>query len=285
VAPSPAVLARALARRLLVLGARPVTLGRLPHLLVVAPHPDDETLGCAALIERAIGSRRTVDVVLVGDGSGSHPGGADVDELRQRRSLEFTTALDVLGVSPHRIHRLDVPDGGIAGVVDEVTAALASLLTNTRPGLVVVTSRWESHPDHAATAEATHRAVASLAAEARPAVWEYPIWLWTDWPVSRRVFPVRGVAQLVRLLVTRRVWSVPVGAGALKREALDSYGSQLGAQPGDPTLPDSILAMAVGGPELFLVTEPTSGRLLRRVGQRAPARWGATGGLSPGPPR
>ena len=121
------------------------------------------------------------------------------------------------------------------------------------PDVVAVTSRWEVHPDHAAAARATVSALARLAPLDRPALWEFPVWLWADWPLSRRVGPAAGARQLLGLVVRGRVRRLDVAAGSRKPAALAHYGSQLGARTGDPTLPPTVLRAALSGPELFFV--------------------------------
>lgn len=93
------------------------------RLLIFAPHPDDEVLGCGGLIAQAKQRGLAVRVVFFtnGDGSGStrlgeivrrqkRPTYAEIAALRQN---EATSALKKLGVTPDEIVFLGYPDGGL----------------------------------------------------------------------------------------------------------------------------------------------------------------------------
>jgi hypothetical protein len=55
---------------------RELTEGR--PFVVLSPHPDDETLGTGGLIAEACTRGQEVDVIVVTDGSGSHPGQSSI---------------------------------------------------------------------------------------------------------------------------------------------------------------------------------------------------------------
>src|SRR5947209_4351316 len=57
--------------------------------LVFAPHPDDETLGCGGAIVRKKRAGAVVKIVVMTDGSASHPGQIDPDELKKLRAEEM----------------------------------------------------------------------------------------------------------------------------------------------------------------------------------------------------
>jgi LmbE family N-acetylglucosaminyl deacetylase len=103
----------------------PLDVGRGERLLVVAPHPDDETLGAAGLMQRVLAQGGTVRVVLVtaGDGyveavageSGTlTPRPAEYVAYGERRLRESRHALRTLGGDAIRTeHLLGFPDGGL----------------------------------------------------------------------------------------------------------------------------------------------------------------------------
>ena len=263
-------------RRALLARARDVAAGAgTRSALVVAPHPDDETLGCGARLHLAARSGASTTVVVLTDGSkggltpgddGPGEGGScdgtpvspDAPHLSERRSAELATAMTELGVSQKDTVELGYPDGDLGAHVTTAAAQLRQLIIERRPDDVYVTCRREGHPDHAAAAAATRLAVQGL--RPRPRLWEYPIWLWADWPVSRRTGPVRGLLEALVWLVTGAMERVSTAeVRAVKQAALDSYVSQLGDEDGDasqPTtdgggLPQDVLDRALDGPELF----------------------------------
>ena len=75
--------------------------------LVVAPHPDDESLGCGGAIALLRQQEQTVQVLFVSDGSMSHPNSQkySAEARRDLREQEARNALAILGVSTlsHRL--------------------------------------------------------------------------------------------------------------------------------------------------------------------------------------
>jgi LmbE family N-acetylglucosaminyl deacetylase len=100
------------------------TLGASTSLLVVSPHPDDETLCCAGVIRRVLEAGGHVSVVWITSGDGSalsmlfteksvlNPV-EKVHDLAGKRMLEARTATGILGVNPTQQYFLGYPDGGI----------------------------------------------------------------------------------------------------------------------------------------------------------------------------
>jgi LmbE family N-acetylglucosaminyl deacetylase len=162
--------------------ARPVKPLDSSPLLVVAPHQDDETLGCGGLIalKRRLGA--PVTVIFVTDGASSPSRGntpaAKWTDLRRQEAFD---ALAILGVPPAHCHFLDGPDGGLNELGAARTAALtndlAALISATSPAQVAVTFRKDGHPDHEASFALVARAIRQSGHEAE--LWEYPVWsLW-----------------------------------------------------------------------------------------------------------
>src|SRR5271165_3026576 len=82
-------------------------------LVVVAPHPDDESLACGGLIAEACAEGRPARVVVVSDGAGSHPASKAYPKMRLRdlREAEARRAIAELGLDPDRdIEFLSLPD-------------------------------------------------------------------------------------------------------------------------------------------------------------------------------
>src|ERR1700733_9497152 len=80
--------------------------------LILAPHPDDESLGCGGLIATCAAAGRPPLVAILTDGAASHPNSRAFppDRLRAQRALEARTAVVHLGLSPDRLVFLDQPD-------------------------------------------------------------------------------------------------------------------------------------------------------------------------------
>ncbi len=81
-------------------------------ILVLAPHPDDESLGCGGLIAQADVAGRPPTVTILTDGAGSHPNLRDwpPEPLRALREQEALRALGYFGLSGERAALLRYPD-------------------------------------------------------------------------------------------------------------------------------------------------------------------------------
>jgi LmbE family N-acetylglucosaminyl deacetylase len=133
------------------------------QLLVVAAHPDDETVGAASLLLRT----ERAAVVHVTDGSPAdarlRPGHPDRAAYARLRRAEAEEALAVAGLDRGRILRLGGADQEVARSLAPLARELAAILAALRPRLVVAHA-WEGgHPDHDASALATRAALALVA--------------------------------------------------------------------------------------------------------------------------
>ena len=148
--------------------------------LVIAPHADDEVLGCAALINDVAKHGRLAAVAFLTDSAGSHPCETvdDSRKLAARRRREACAAIRVLGPSAPPPVFLDWPDANPHAIgspaFDATASRLAALCDRLGVGAIAVTGRDEPHCDHVAAFEiaraAAHRA-------ARPTrLFEYVVW-------------------------------------------------------------------------------------------------------------
>lgn len=121
--PAPGRLSRAEAGRVSALPPiPPFQAGQ--RVLLLAPHPDDETLCCGGMIQQAQAAGAQVFVVWVTAGDGfevdaavtervADPGRAGMRALGNTRSAEARRAAALLGVPPERTFLLGYPDGGL----------------------------------------------------------------------------------------------------------------------------------------------------------------------------
>lgn len=108
----------------------------IPHidaqtsLLVVSPHPDDETLCCAGVIRRVLAAGGHASIVWLTSGDGSeldlllieralriHP--EKMRDLAGKRMREARAAAAILGVPPDRRFFLGYPDGGLLTLITD----------------------------------------------------------------------------------------------------------------------------------------------------------------------
>ena len=124
------------------------------RLVVLAPHMDDELIGCGALLASVADGGR-VTVVYVTDGAGSPEPPTpwhDVDRpaLARMRREEALAGLEALGIPPGRARFLELPDGRLGRMGSRLRAALAETLADLRPRHVLIPFRMDRHPDHLA---------------------------------------------------------------------------------------------------------------------------------------
>lgn len=142
--------------------------------LVLAPHPDDELLGCGGLIRQLVALRREVIVLAVTDGAASHPRSAlwPAARLAQERPRESLRALRRLGAGSVTVRRLGLDDGCVSEQAQRLDAALERIVVET--DVLISTWRLDGHPDH----EASGRAAAQAALRHGAALLEMPVWMW-----------------------------------------------------------------------------------------------------------
>ncbi len=232
------------AAALLRLRSEPYVL-RPGGALVVAPHPDDETLGCGGLLAAKAQAGHAVCVVFVTDGSGSHPGHPLLppDELARRRRTEALSALGELGVPAAQAHFLEARDGTLdrldPAAAMALTQRITAIIRDFRPAEVLTTWEEDGSTEHAAAARLTR---AALAAAGGGYLLEYPIWAWWD-PrrLGRRLGP--GARNL----------SFPLGPLLpVKRRALARHRSQTDATaPWTEAVLPAAISRGCGGPTEF----------------------------------
>lgn len=219
------------------------------RLVVVAPHPDDDVLGCGGAIAAAAATGMDLRVIYVTDGSASHVGSRAYpsERLRDLREGEAREALGILGV--HSEPRfLRVPDGTVAALAADaagaVVAALADAIGDAADPLVIGPWVRDHHTDHVAVA-----ALVRAACARRPGatLLEYAVWLHElgtehDRPDAAEGTPVAlGVARFV----------------AAKSAALAAHRSQLGSlitdAPVSFALPRGLMVATAQPSEHFLL--------------------------------
>jgi LmbE family N-acetylglucosaminyl deacetylase len=212
----------------------PLDLDDCPAMVLVAAHPDDETLGLGATAAMLGEHGVTVQVVAVTDGEAAYPDDdGDTADLARVRRNELVAATQQLG-APKPIF-LRLPDGEVAAHEKRLTIRLGAVLAGFEPGVwCAATWRGDGHPDH----EAVGRAAAVAAKEVGARLLEYPIWMW-HWAT-----PGDDAVPWHR---ARRVQLTARGSAA-KTAAMGCYASQIQREAGPPLLPSSVVErqMAVG---------------------------------------
>ena len=221
-----------------ITGGRPV--------VVLSPHPDDESLGAGGLIAAACGAGERVDVVVLTDGSGSHPRSRlyPRERLVAVRRAECAQAVAHLGLPEGRVTHFDLPDtqAPTSGPAFEAAVdRIVEIVDASGAAAMLVTWGRDPHCDHEA-ADLMARAVRARRPTLR--LWSYPIWGWHLDPAAEIDEPTpRGF----RLDVSP--WL------AAKRAAIQAHASQMtdliGDDPEGFRFQERTIAPFVGRHEVF----------------------------------
>lgn len=196
---------------------------KAPKTVVVVAHPDDEAIGVGARLK----SLPDALIVHVTDGAPRDPvyaqkkGFATREEYARARQDELLAALSLVGVGPERTRCLNVVDGEATQRLVELAYAMADLLDEVRPEVVLTHPYEGGHTDHDATAFAVHLACGMLRREgvAAPLVLEFTSYNFNEGE--------RTVGEFIPFFgVTAKQADLPAELQKLKREMYDCFLSQ-----------------------------------------------------------
>jgi len=143
----------------------------MSRILVLSPHPDDESIGCGGTLRGRVEDGDTVRVVFLTSGEKGGHGRSEAETMR-RREQEARAAAAILGLSQLEFWR--EPDGGLRATAGAVRK-LRGLLKTFRPDTVYVPHDREMHPDHRGAARLLRAALAGSRGP-RPDVLMFEVW-------------------------------------------------------------------------------------------------------------
>lgn len=218
--------------------------------LIVAPHPDDESLGCGGAIALLRKFGCAVFAVVVSDGTLSHPNSKKffAENLRDLREREMLDALAHLGVGADcaaflRYKDRSVPNENSTEFVTAVDS-FAELLRRIEPQTVLLPWRRDPHPDHLASSQIAHAAGAKIDFQIK--FIEYPIWLWEL--AARDDAPQIGEVAAFRLDISEVVQQKQLAINAHRSQTTDLIDDD----PAAFRLTPEILRHFAGDTEIYL---------------------------------
>jgi LmbE family N-acetylglucosaminyl deacetylase/SAM-dependent methyltransferase len=187
-------------------------------IVVLAAHPDDETLGAGGVIASAAAGGHRIVVVIASDGEAAYPGSGThpAEQLGRTRRAEAISAVSTLAPEAE-LHFMGLPDGRLGEEIDALQAFLSAVVL----GGAWLFTPWfhDRHPDHRACSAAARR-VAACTSNVR--LLEYPIWAWHWASPDRDDLPLAGLRRI----------PIDAAAEATRRQALAAYVSQTTRQSG-----------------------------------------------------
>jgi LmbE family N-acetylglucosaminyl deacetylase len=178
-------------------------------LLVVAPHPDDETLCCAGIMQRVVQAGGRTSVVWLTSGDAERLGlwlfegaffgsPARARQLGEQRMAEARAATAVLGLREGGQLFLGYPDGGLAGLLG---ANRAAAYTSRSTGAAAVPYSDTLFPGHPYSGESLERDFAAVLERTRPTL--------IPAPSPRDEHPDHRAAGLLTIAVSERRGELP----------------------------------------------------------------------------
>jgi LmbE family N-acetylglucosaminyl deacetylase len=215
--------------------------------LILAPHADDESLGCGGLIAACCQAARPPVVAVLTDGGMSHPGSKAFprEKLIPLREAEAREATSILGLPPDRLIFLREPDSEApheGKAFDRVAERLIRVADCFDCLTVFAPWRFDPHCDH----EAAFLLAAEVASKLQLRHIAYPVWGWTL-PPDHLVDAGPPVG-----------WRLDIGCQlGHKLKAIAAYRSQHGElitdDPSGFRLPPELLRVLTGRFETFLL--------------------------------
>lgn len=182
------------------------------HLMVLAPHPDDEVFGCGGLIQRALAAGKKVDVVVVTDGDACYSDLSPRERttMAAQRRAESRIGAGILGLELEQISFWRRGDGLLSSQIPELVQAILPLAQAD----VCFAAPWrhDTHPDHDALGIAAWQVQQRTGA----ALCEYFIWS----RAHSQHWPAVYVARPHRLVLSRQEQEI-------KKQAAEHFSSQL----------------------------------------------------------
>lgn len=229
-------------------------------IVVFAPHPDDEVIGCAGVIQQALARDRRVQVVFSTSGDGYPRAAArlagktlgelepaDFIRLGETRRAEALAADRELGLAERDLVHLGFPDGSFGGVLaatgsEPVRSPLTQLsespttgapytrrgaldgfvrlLEDSRPAEVYVTDAADEHGDHSATHQIVTEAIKRTGSTAR--VFTFMVHAAHDrWPDPGPLFETKTIDGVVYPRGVK--WPPPIRVPLLPGHAANKF--------------------------------------------------------------
>jgi N-acetylglucosamine malate deacetylase 1 len=181
------------------------------RVIVIAAHPDDETLGVGGTIARHAANGDEVHIIFLTDGIGAR--GANKAAAR-RRATAARTASEILGGRPPRF--LGFSDNRLDAVpLLDVAQAIEKIIAEVQPDTIYTHHAGDLNVDHEICQRAVLIACRPLPGSTVRRIFAFEVVSSTEWsaPESRAFSPIRFV-DISRTIAT-------------KRRALEAYAEEM----------------------------------------------------------
>jgi len=162
--------------------SRKLKIGELGTVLIVSPHPDDETLGCGMLIKSLVENQQKVKIIILSRGEGSMPD-SDIspEAIAKIRKELAIRAIGTTGLTSTDLSILNFPDGRFADVSDNDISCLRKKIETFNPDTIIIPHPWELSPDHMFATDILRR----LCKQKKFKLLYYCVWVYYHMPLIK----------------------------------------------------------------------------------------------------
>ena len=174
----------------------------MKNILVISPHPDDESIGCGGTICKHMEAGDKVEVIFLTSGEkGGH--GRSEDETIMIREEESRTAAKILKIAG--ISFWKEPDGAFTANEININRLLETINLSV-PDIIYVPHEEEEHPDHQAAALLVKDAIKQLPVSTN----KIEVWMYEVWTPIQKMDHIVDISSFIEI----------------KRSAIQAYESQ-----------------------------------------------------------
>jgi LmbE family N-acetylglucosaminyl deacetylase len=163
------------------------SLSKSDKVLIVAPHPDDESLGAGGLLQRLFAQKIPVRILFATNGENNvwaqrywdkrwRIGSRERSAWGKRRRNEALSAISALGGKRACAKFMNLPDQGLTKILmesdPELSVLIAEEIEEWEPTMAIIPTTRDAHPDHSALGVAFSLALDSVG-HSFMRVWEY----------------------------------------------------------------------------------------------------------------
>jgi len=149
---------------------------KLERILILSPHPDDETIGCGGAIIKTKTNDGVVKDLVFTDGSGGFPDGFrpsrdEKTQMAKTRKIELEEVQNLLGID--EVAYMDFKDSHLVAT-ENLTKFITQTIKDFQPEAIFVPSLLDPNQDHSETARAFYQASDKIAPKST--IFQYELW-------------------------------------------------------------------------------------------------------------
>lgn len=167
----------------------------MKRVLVISPHPDDESIGCGGTLRKHVVAGEVVQVIFLTSGEKGGHGRPEAETIHIREK-ESRRAAKILGV--RKIEFWHLPDGAVKPTRTAVSRLRAKLKT-FQPDTIYVPHDGEQHPDHLAAVRLLESSLQAVRRGKHPQAWTPTVLGYEVWTPLPRMDHIEDISAHIEL--------------------------------------------------------------------------------------